>query len=407
MPKKNKNLIKKGGALLKLLGVANDPRLQLAMAAVSAGAAGYKALKANKKRKQKKNAEKQLVRAVAQSVSAPRRRTPPERSDPWLRAGTRLDPVVRRYILAACDPWSAGARGCNIPTQVCGPSYKVCCVARVSVVAGATCGWFCFAPTIVNDKVAFLYTNNSAYTGTAFDTTAAGGTNITAGQLVDLPFVTADITGMSVQGRVVAAGYRITYTGAESTKQGVYSMISFPDRLSVNGIGSSSTPTVSSIPMANTRAVDRRRLSDSIFPINEHEVAFSNTDNGNTSWQVYPFGNGAAITSTIPATAGIFIQGAHAGSTFEVEIIQHVEYIGRKSQPFATASFSNPQQFSQVTAALGNLEWQRTGYESGDDPNKRINDVLRFMNGSTVQVHNPKTSNIEGGLYANTGSAVF
>ena len=57
--------------------------------------------------------------------------------------------------------------------------------------------------------------------------------------------------------------------------------------------------------------------------------------------------------STVGAAILGFIVTGAVGNTFEVEYVQHVEYIGRNTNSFQTPSHADAQGFSNVTAAAG------------------------------------------------------
>lgn len=289
-------------------------------------------------------------------------------------------PAAAKVLTAFVDPWSAEAIGASIPSRGAGPSYKVRNIIRTVVTTNsAGNGMVAIAPTTCNDAT-YALVSGSSWAGTAL-TNNPTDTGITAVTMDTLPFTVTNNTTLTdskaVSSRIVSVGYRITYTGTEANKGGVYNLISFPDREPINGLNAAN---IGNKNICNVRSIDRNRVSDVLFPINSHEIEYSNADSDNTSLIVYPFSNGVAYSSTVvPVIAGILITGAASGSTFEVEIIQHTEIVGKGAMYMLSPYYADPQAFELIAAGLSHLEYERPAMALGDSLPDRLATLRRYF----------------------------
>lgn len=294
-----------------------------------------------------------------------------------------MSTVATKFFTSVIDPWHPEAMHASVPSKVVGPSYKTRTVFRTVMTCGSSgLGQVIWAPTLANNQNCVNVSNASTFSSETFAAQATAATGTIWAQMGGLPFTVANLTTASdannVSGRIVAGGIRITYAGTESNKGGIYSMISFPDRSPVHGLGPSSTPSIGSFSLANVRAVDRKPLADSVFGLNPNEISFGNENEESTSRLIYPLSNGASYDTYIPCILGIYVSGAAAGSTFEVEIIQHSEYVGRGATNFVSASSADSAAYEQLLAGLTELEYAKSGLPNGDDPNIKAKMALQF-----------------------------
>lgn len=267
------------------------------------------------------------------------------------------------FAVAIADPWSQAVKAVGIPTGNAGPSYKVTTTKRIPIYANNSGnGFVCFGPSLASDAPCVSYTTGASYVTTTFSTT-----NTTAGVAVDfmgkLPFTAANLqansSGGVASGRIVSFGFRLTYVGPEQTKGGVYTSVVFNDRTSISGM---SAADLGDYPQADVRGIDRAPEDGVIYPVGAREWVYSNENGFDTDLQVYPFGNGVAYSATtVPGIAGIYISGAGALAAFELQIIQHTEYIGRGAQPFLTDAISDASGMEMVLEAAGKMQADKPG----------------------------------------------
>lgn len=296
--------------------------------------------------------------------------------------GERMSLVCKKFFASAIDPWHPDAFHCSIPAKVVGPSYKTRTVLRIVCTAGSTgLAQILVAPTLANDVNFLNVSNGATFASTGFDSAATAVTGTAWSVFGGLPFNITQLTDQTstsnVSGRIVSIGVKVTYTGTESNKGGVYHMISFPDRNLIDGLGPSTTPAIGSYTIANVRAIDRKPIADCLFGLNPSEISFSNENEESASRVRYPLSNGAAYDTNIPCIFGIYISGATSGSTYEVEIMQHSEYVGRGAQNFLSSSAADTQMYEQLIAGLTELEYVKAGLPNGDDPAVKAKIALR------------------------------
>ncbi len=279
--------------------------------------------------------------------------------------GRTLTDVASAFAIAITDPWHEMCARVGIPTGNAGPSYKLRTVKRIVATTGtAGYGFACFAPVTANDVATVAY-SGSTYAGTVFrTTTATAGVSVTS--MNKLPFTSAQVTDQTqtnaVSARVVSYGWKITYTGTEQNKGGVYYTVNMPDRSPIDGLG---VADIGDYPQTRVLAIDRQTEDGTLHPVNWHEWSYSNSDTQDTDQMIYPYSDGAAGSATaVPAIAGV-LWNAVAGTTFEVQLVQLIEYIGRGAQPFLTPSSSDIQGFEDVIAAAGSADYDLVGSPAG------------------------------------------
>ena len=383
--KKSKKLINAGLNVV----AASNPALAAQMRAALAVASPLIGMYKQRRRRQKKPVPAMAAYTQQIAPMADARRVKDELSLRQLESQimkNKTDPVYNhspaaaKCLTAFVDPWSSEAIGASIPSRGAGPSYKVRNIIRTSVTANTNgYGMVAIAPTTCNDAT-YALVSGFSWAGTAL-TNNPTDPGITAVQMDSLPFTIANNTTLTdtkaVSSRIVSVGYRITYTGTEANKGGVYNIISFPDR---EPIANLTVTTIGNKNNCNVRSIDRNRVSDVLFPINTHEIEYSNADSASTSLIVYPYSNGVAYSGTVvPVIAGILISGAASGSTFEVEIIQHTEIVGKGAMYMLSPYYADPQAFELIAAGMSHLEYNRPAMALGDSLPDRLATLRRYF----------------------------
>lgn len=274
--------------------------------------------------------------------------------------GVTLSECAYKYGLAVCDPFNPKALGACIPRVPALPSQKIELFTRFSITLGATStfGAVWVSPTLANDANLAYYTTSTA---TGFDGSAQylKQTNITAGYIGTAKFSSAPYSTtllqanpQTVTGRIVGVGMMI-----EAATPALY--------LGGSTIGYAS-PThddVSELSYNDLLGQD----SAMYFPTTRKKYELFTSTVDNLEWDyaraglgliaIHPYSNaiqaGAAAGSAItvssvaqgaPVMCCMFSQpSSTVGQTFNVTIIQHVEYTGK-----ATAFLHTPDRKSVV-----------------------------------------------------------
>jgi len=293
---------------------------------------------------------------------------------PRLKRDLPLSECAARYLLASVDPFNPEANGSCIPIANNRSTLKARSILRVSMGAGTKgYGFVQFAPCVANDYPALFYTNGT-YTGDSVDTnplfitgSLAGGIN--AATVSNLPFKSTALISNSpefasptVYGRVVSVGIRITYTGALSATAGVYLWQVHPTHANMTAV---SFATMYGDMLTGVRRIDDRTLELTINVKDESEAQFNRTgeitdtstgqSNILESPSLFPMSNGQVLQSTgLPTTQTLIggtpliirVGGCAAGASFDVQVVQHVEYMGIDANYGCTPSEIDTPGFS-------------------------------------------------------------
>jgi len=129
--------------------------------------------------------------------------------------------------------------------------------------------------------------------------------------------------GVGTKYRIVAAGLRIRYTGAEITRSGVVHMFHSPDHSSVSTVA---LTDISNIPSYFNRQMDRKWHTLTYAPVQPNEVAF--LLDGIVNPITADGFMGSQNSDMLNHYLGIMVSGAAASAPFDVESIIHWEVIG-------------------------------------------------------------------------------
>jgi len=251
----------------------------------------------------------------------------------------------QHYIKSLYDPWQTIAGVC-IPCDLFPlPSQKVKVTKRFSLKLSSNgCGWVTLAPSLASDYSAGAYNaNNEGNAGDADSLfNAAGSWGTTPLYFTDLPYTVAELeTEKSVQGRVVAAGIRAKYAGTELNRGGSYVALEEQDHQdlyattnfnSINFVRSFSNAYITSPKSESDWDISVSYSG----PINPDEIDFQGTP--------APLGLSTSDNFMILCFSG---STAMAGEMIEVEVCQHVEYIGKKAVG-KTVSHADTKTYGKV-----------------------------------------------------------
>jgi len=204
-------------------------------------------------------------------------------------------------------------------------------------------------PVIANDTVQTFGCSTAASVGTSA-TAFASFTALASGFMTKIPYTTAQLTGGNVQGRLVSGCLRIRYTGTEDGRAGVVSLFEDPDHLDVQ--------TTSSNNISLFDSCGKERVSGEG---NWHQINWSGPAKQNEQEYVQTAGfTGNSYTHVIAVNGTCTAAGALGPATFEYEIWENLEYLGRDVVGKTNNSL-DPQGTSHVIGAAKSAQ-------SGSEP---------------------------------------
>lgn len=258
-----------------------------------------------------------LTLAIQDSQRLPRRRNRrnrrQRRPNRVRRQRTRMPKTLPNaclvhYASALLDPVNTPPGAC-IPYGFPIPSQRVKTFSRGTFQCGTSGkGWITFEPQIANDTIVVSYTQ-SASVGTN-STALFGFTNILQSTMSNLPYGAIDL--VLKEGRVVAAGLRVRYSGTEANRNGTVYTLEEPNHQDLDAQPFNAI-------QAQISGLMSRPPPDGSW----HEVFMSGPVANNEVTFVAQTPFAANATAYMMA----YVQGI-AGDTYEWEIYEHVEYSG-------------------------------------------------------------------------------
>jgi hypothetical protein len=262
-------------------------------------------------------------------------------------------------------------------------------------------GYIVVTPSLANDSPVAWYSTNNGTTGyvpvtattmaspfpityaTSLKNTATGVSTFT-GVSTNTPYSGAQLTatstgGPAVSGRVVSVGISIQYSADEYLRGGTYYLYSDPNHANCNAIAPN---TLGSIAETKVVRITERKEFMMCAGVTEDEWSYYNLqsyDSGAVAPEVYPFGQSQLLsagqtTTTASTTTGAygFTSSAPASGApmciliapsspsthmaqFEVEIVQHIEFVGTAATAMCTANTADSVGFETVVAAAAQL----------------------------------------------------
>jgi hypothetical protein len=324
------------------------------------------------KQKPKKNNAKKgngkprnVIRRVAKSVGA------------TVADGLMMSPCAAKYALSIVNPWSPQAAGACIPSKPTRPSQKATAFARVDVVAPAgQSGYIVIFPTLCNDGAVAVYTNGATRVTPdtlLVDTPYTGLSNLS---MSNLPYTAAQLKDNgsagdipAVSGRMVSLGVTAQYIGTELNRGGLTYCFTDPAHENVAGQTISDilarAETEVSTPMSN-----RDKCTMQISAINATELEYPDIASATSTITAailacYPYSGGNEASSTRVSVGAspmvfIFTNPSTTGTcTFHVEIVAHVEYVGKITEGKTTANFADELGLTRIMCAADRVQMKK------------------------------------------------
>lgn len=326
----------------------------------------------NKPQKNRQQRKQRKQKSGPGTVQIKVAQQPPARSKKQKKPrGQQMSECASKYYASIARPFSTQAMGACLPFQPDRDSLKVQGMVRIPVTTASNGAAFVmFSPTLAFDALSGWYTTGAKSLPAVIDN-AGASPNMQAFSFPTLPFSAADFNGNLVAGRVVSVGVRMTYTGSVSDMAGLYFSYADPEHSTVNAL--SCDPTGANQLLSNyetklTRVSERAfEVGFTVVNANEHDYSgFSEARAyGSTIAtglrSVYPWSKNVDANNLGPSEAGrvgaaapciiVGVLGQTTGKNFYVEIIQHIEYVGKKAGYGLTPSHNDHNAGNIITAA--------------------------------------------------------
>jgi len=277
----------------------------------------------------------------------------------------KIPECTAHYLSTVLDPFDSPAGACLPADLFPLPSQKLKVFGRgICTLGTGGYGYINCGFALGNDVVAVNATSaSSSMTG---GTPLNAVTNVVPGYFTKLPWTTTDITNNVVQGRGVALGMRVRYTGREDARNGILNFYEDQDHVQGTGFYYDNIRQY-----ANTYACRPNGNGDwdSIVysgPITPSELEFRNAN-------------------YLGSQAGLlfcFISGV-AGDQYEFEVFQHIEAIGIQTTG-KTLSHADPNTYAKAQEVLKS-EAALTAVQTASKPSivskfiKSVVDTLPFV----------------------------
>lgn len=233
------------------------------------------------------------------------------------------------YLKCLMNPFDSTIKGACVPDLNATPSTKLTFLTRGTVTVGsAGTAWVAFNPWFPGSNVdCIAWTDGSHYAGSGFDMAVAIPPTYFSSPQFQCPYSGSSFVegGGTMAYRVVGAGLRVRYQGAEIYRSGQLVPFRHPDNGSINAL------TVAQILAFNeikTYPANRRWHEMAWAPMS---LVYNQTTFGGFEY-VGGFTSGF-LPWEEPNTIGICIENCAIGAgipnaTFEWEAIGHYEFVG-------------------------------------------------------------------------------
>jgi len=262
-----------------------------------------------------------------------------------LRRG--LPSCTKLYAASLVDPSGISSKGACLPAGFPMPSQKIRVFSRGFMSTGTTGDGFIevYWP-LANNLASAIVTTSATSVGTSA-TAYNAFTNTVASSMTKIPYTTAQLTGGQVEGRMVSGCVRVRYAGTEDARAGVISLFEDPDHLDVQGL---SANTMSLFDSCGKQRV----YGDGAW----HQINWSGPCKQNEQEYLAAAGfTASAYTHVIAITGTMTGAGALGPASFEYEVWQNLEYLGRDVIG-KTNNTLDPQGTTQVVGEVKKIQSQ-------------------------------------------------
>lgn len=258
-----------------------------------------------KKKRNGKNARKKKSR----------RRRPASR-DSSRDAGTafHLSDCAEKYVDSLLDPFTGPADAC-IPLLPSFPSQKIRVFTRGNFASQTSnsLAWLSFVPRSTSDAIAGYYSSATS-TASGF---ANSGTGVSSYSHSNSPFLDADLSGSSIQCRLVSAGMRVRYAGTVLNAGGTVYALEEPAHKTILGKTNTDMMTYDRCLRLPIKA-DGQWVTLCWAPMDADECEYGTTS--------------APTGITVPMMGIMAVVAASTSVSFDFECFSNWEIIGTKAR---------------------------------------------------------------------------
>lgn len=256
-----------------------------------------------------------------------------------------LSPCAAKYALAIADPWNSKATGACVPSNPPRDSQKLTTFTRgIMTVGQGGYGFVSVAPCLANNLYSIVM-SNANYTGTSISHSLAPTGQTSFLRFAGLPYTNSNLIDEDapngfrtlVQGRIVSCSLSVKYIGTELNRGGRVMCYCSPDHQSVNGYDQTTIGNFAETDFS-TPGYDREYCWVNSYGISSEEFEYCEAfpdDSASTTAikRTFPLSLGTSATNAaVDVNQGAPIMAAlvsgEPGNTFEIQVIQHVEYVG-------------------------------------------------------------------------------
>lgn len=293
----------------------------------------------------KKYVTARIDRSPRKVFYGPRANRNVKRGARTMRAAGGHPSCTKKYAASLVDPSGEHSKGACLPAGFPMPSQKVRVFNRGFMSTGTTGdGYITWLPVLAND-VNSVTTTTALSVGTPA-TAFNAFTNLQNALISKIPYASAQLTGGNVEGRLVSGCVRVRYAGTEDARAGVVSLFEDPDHLTVSAL---TTNGISQFDSCGKQRV----FGDGAW----HQINWSGPCKQNEQEYLATITYGGATTHVIAITGTVSAAGAPGPQTFEWEVWQNMEYLGRDVVG-KTNNTLDPQGTTQVVGKMKDLQSQ-------------------------------------------------
>lgn len=341
-----------------------------------------------------------------------------------------LSHCAAKYATAIADPWNPMAQGACIPTFPSRASQKSTTFVRATVTIGVNgIGFVVVAPCLANNAPC-MYTSNALYVpndAIIINTTTTSNGEVTASYNNNAPWAFASLLGTStagapVSGRIVSAGLSTQYTGTTFNQGGLSYALTSPVHSNLNNY---TLTNFGAFAETSIKRIDASKNWLVAAGISAEEVQYPPRDadtDVNFLEAIYPYSSTTAIGGGLPGNNGAAIMGflfkGLPGNTFQVEYVQHAEYIGAATSPMATPTHSDARGFEMVNTASNRIPALKATHPNASTPSLMTmalrevsNELAPYARGAVKMVGatalNAVGSYLTGGMAGNLGGSAM
>lgn len=287
-----------------------------------------------------------------------------------------LSHCAQKYYAAIARPFSQEAIGACMPVFPSRASQKVMSTMNTTMTIGDNGFGFVAVAPCLSVGSGSIYTTNETHDVKSIDIDATSlGTTVDSSAMSQTPYSVLDLTGdtassdAAIRGRIISTAMRIRYIGTQLNLGGRMAGYTSPSHDNLNG---SDFSQIASRPESVRLPVTREWTEFVVFADSPEETDYPQRLDDDATvaviQQVYPLSDaktlyGGSDRGGVPMAVCI---ESTAGNKFEVEVRNHMEYIGYETSSMKTPSHCDLDGMSKVQNAANGSFFQRAADSTYD-----------------------------------------